>query len=657
VVLDDFEPTDLGRCGEPYTIFLLCAKGFGLFTHGFTGFTLAGEERPPNWWDSIEGLEGGVRIEFRYDRFSFAISDFYGYSDAPYAERFHGYERGVDPDTGRPLDARGRPFDTSGIGDVLLHDSDPGVSAAQRQARNALRRQARDYPTGNRQIFDFICGVSVGIAESVLDNEAVANACILDVLNSQTSLGAAAFDLTPADAFGVVFAGNDFGRTVGGVLSGLPFPTPIDLVELNHDPYDDDGSATPALGCALLGNTSFCLSTYLTDEQEALLGCGPFYGNSCDKHGIDVFNAEFSVLTQRGPNLEPGMQVATRVVTRNGKRRVVQLPGARGPGEKGYDPRVDGCVTSSADGLAPAGFCGGANTIMIDGRVARSEMEALSENFIRLLAALSAAGDDPPCTPDGIPGSPFETRPDPVDCELVRAVGAISGMQRPEVSARRSERFGRRDYLWHGGGEAVLRYNKRNVLGFSMDFAEDYTKTNWSIETTWIEGSVFGNTTTESNISRADVYNLTVSVDRLTFIRFLNISRTFFFNSQWFFRWIEGYQGNRAMTTNGPFTALGTFSVSTGYYQDRLIPSYTVIHDFMSASGGGIISIAYRYSEVFSVAFGMAYFYGGPRRARVADYPLFPANNAPPYLTRSDYQGLSALAERPQKGARLPDSR
>jgi hypothetical protein len=39
-------------------------------------------------------------------------------------------------------------------------------------------------------------------------------------------------------------------------------------------------------------------------------------------------------------------------------------------------------------------------------------------------------------------------------------------------------RYGRRDFLWHAGGEALLTYPERNVLGLSFDFAEDFLKAN-----------------------------------------------------------------------------------------------------------------------------------------------------------------------------------
>ena len=44
----------------------------------------------------------GVRLEWRFDRFAFALTDFYGYADLPHVEKIFTFERNVDPRTGRP---------------------------------------------------------------------------------------------------------------------------------------------------------------------------------------------------------------------------------------------------------------------------------------------------------------------------------------------------------------------------------------------------------------------------------------------------------------------------------------------------------------------------------------------------------------------------
>ncbi len=42
MIFDDFEPTDLGKCGEGGGIALVCGKGFGAYAHQFVGVGLAG---------------------------------------------------------------------------------------------------------------------------------------------------------------------------------------------------------------------------------------------------------------------------------------------------------------------------------------------------------------------------------------------------------------------------------------------------------------------------------------------------------------------------------------------------------------------------------------------------------------------------------------
>ena len=105
-------------------------------------------------------------------------------------------------------------------------------------------------------------------------------------------------------------------------------------------------------------------------------------------------------------------------------------------------------------------------------------------------------------------------------------------------------------------GEITLRVPKRNVLGFAMDFAEDRTKSTWSFEGTWIEGVPFEDNDERDGTTTVDTFNLTVSVDRPTFINFLNPNRTFFINSQWFFSYLPDHRDS--FTFNGPVNVLFT---------------------------------------------------------------------------------------------------
>jgi hypothetical protein len=390
------------------------------------------------------------------------------------------------------------------------------------------------------------------------------------------------------------------------------------------------------------------LNSLLTVQQQALIGCGPYYQTNCEVDGIDLFNAEASVLVQAFPQIEgnAGGDGVPPVATRFVNGQLLILPGARGPGDPGYDPGVDGCVDPSSHP-----DCGFAAPLVnpLTGEPFANELAAFSYNFMIFLAALSLPDpdcaidpDSPNCDPEQ--GDPECTLTDPVRCGAQRAAIAVTGVQRPEVRAGGNGRFGRRDWTWSGGGEAVLRYDKRNVLGFSTDFAEDRTKSNWSFEYTWIDDSVFGSNTSRSLVQEADVHSLTLSADRPTFINFLNPNRTFFFNTQWFFRWIPEHDSSFFL--NGPLSVLATFSVFSGYFQDRMLPSITYVHDFSSASGGVLASVSYRFTEVFSATVGMASFFGGPENERIGMHQLAIGNNGGDFKARTGYEGLSPIAER-----------
>jgi hypothetical protein len=639
---DDFEPTDLGRCGEPYTPWLVCFKPLGATGHGLLGIGLAGEQRPEDPWDSVQGLEGGVRLEWRWERFSFALSDFWGYDDAPFVESLGFYERNVDPSTGRPRRVGATEPCLTGNEDSCLRPD------------NALRFHPVD-----RQYFDVVCSATVGVASVV--TPALAERCLVDVINDNSiEITSAVIDPdnpTPITdplneaTFSGFFSNLFVGNATAVQIAAAAFPGG-QFVFLNQD--ECDGFPNDCMGTVPEppANTAYetgglTLNNLLTVQQQALIGCGPFYQTNCEVDGIDLFNAEGSVLVQSFPQIEGNAfgdgvpPVATRFVD----GQLLILPGARGPGDPGYDPAVDGCVSPDL----PA--CSFAHPLVnpSTGELFRSEMAAFSYNFMIFLAALSLPDADclddpnsPACDPEQ--GDPECTLTDPVRCGAQRAAIAVTGVQRPEVRAGGNGKFGRRDWVWSGGGEAVLRYDKRNVLGFSLDFAEDASKSNWSFEYTWIDDSTLASNTSRSLVQEADLHSLTISVDRPTFVNFLNPNRTLFFNSQWFLRWIEGHDSS--FTLNGPLSVLATFSVFSGYFQDRMLPSLTYVHDFRSASGGVLASLTYRYTEALSATFGLASFFGGPENERIGMHQLAIQNNGGDFKARTGYEGLSPIAER-----------
>jgi hypothetical protein len=664
---DQFEPTDVGRCGEPYSPNPACNKTFGLFIHGLTGFALAGEQRPPDPWNDLEGLEVGMRLEWRWNRFSFAITDFYGYSDLPYTHPLFSYSRNVDPASGRPR-----------------HTESDGRCRTGKEPACLGEDNALTGHSVNQQLFSMICATSIGFSN--LDTAA----CGQTILNSTKRTGdnpdvpATTTEPRVVVALNSVVAGDPLGLILPGLaasLSGIEeestvsqarqaaqlasFGITTPLLVLNVDPADG-GVDFPA-GHPLLSEPDFgitvqffyqtgtgaprgSLSARLSDAQEALLGCGPYYHTSCDLDGIDLMNAEGSAIFQSWPGFEgtvgdwdtadgslaqPGT-VGFRggpPCSRFEDGKTFILPGCRGPGDDGYDPRVDGTPANLVHPFTGQRF--------------RSEMSALSWNALMGFVAFSASPEITITSFDvndmlRTDGCSFRK---PQLCGNVQSLYQVTGVRRNDVRAGGNGTFGRRDFVWSAGRELVLRYQKLNILGFSMDFAEDVTKSNWGLEFTWEDDVFEGNNDTFLGYAAVDRYNLTVSVDRPTFVNFLNANRTFFINTQWFFQYVSGY--NRASTGNGPLNVLAVFTVNTGYFDDRLQPAITIVYDFGSNSAALIPQVTYRYTANFSATFGLAVFEGREEPRPMALFATGPLNRA----GRNAYNdfvenGISAVRDR-----------
>ena len=304
----------------------------------------------------------------------------------------------------------------------------------------------------------------------------------------------------------------------------------------------------------------------------------------------------------------------------------------------------------NGDGLVAAGS-----------QVFRNEMAAWSWNFMMFLTISScnatSGGDDleegdcfRPSTPWALDRCSFSQ---PQFCRNVKGFLSVGGLRRNDYRAAGNGTFGRRTFLWQSGGEGVVKYKRRNVFGVSADFAEDVTKTNWGIEFTWIGKRPFFDNNAEDSFSSSDTLNLTVSVDRPTFINFLNANRTFFMNTQWFFQYIPNHSGSFLST--GPFNALFTFAVFTGYYQDRLLPQVVTVYDFRSQSGGFLPQVSYRFTEAFSITFGVSFFIGRDERIVMPVNGFAPTSNraGPNAYTNSTARLLSLIRNRDEAFMRI----
>jgi hypothetical protein len=376
------------------------------------------------------------------------------------------------------------------------------------------------------------------------------------------------------------------------------------------------------------------------------------------------------------------------ICTRYENGQLFVLPGCRGAGpdgtpgtpddDPGYNVAQDGTTTGPGPTIGPyrrfQPFTSSVPTVPEpQSQFFKSEMAVVSWNAGMALVALSTPPLLVDTTGDGIPNfntdqngdgwadpefiaqDEFDiTRPFRDDgcsysqallCGNNRALASVSGLGINTVRAGGDGQFGRRDFVWAGGSDVTLRFDKRNVLGFSMDFAEDVTKTNWGMEFTWIPNIPTANNDELDGISETDQFNLTISVDRPTFINFLNQNRTFFITTQWFMRYKKDYE--TGMPGAGPWSALAILTVSSVYFQDRLLPSVTFVYDFRSNSGAVLPSVGYRFTENFSATFGFAIFSGRTESRTPAITPISLGNRVGKgaYSAHVD-RGLSLIRER-----------
>jgi hypothetical protein len=137
-----------------------------------------------------------------------------------------------------------------------------------------------------------------------------------------------------------------------------------------------------------------------------------------------------------------------------------------------------------------------------------------------------------------------------------------------------------------------------------------------------------------------------VSVDRPTFVRWANADRALLFNTQWFLSYLPDYRNG--FVVNGPVYVFFTFAVSTGYYQDRLVPELLTVYEFASRSGGVLPSLQYRFTDSLSATIGMLYFFGRTQLSDMAVQEVSPViNRAGPNAYRQPVEnGFSGIRKR-----------
>jgi hypothetical protein len=239
----------------------------------------------------------------------------------------------------------------------------------------------------------------------------------------------------------------------------------------------------------------------------------------------------------------------------------------------------------------------------------------------------------------------------PAFCSSVAGLLAATGQTLQVLKAGGNGKYGRRDFLWHGGRQIALMPQKTNVFGMSVDFAEGRTKTSWSLELSWTADKLFGNANAYDMTNESDEFVLTVSVDRPTFFNFLNPNRSFFINFQFFLRYLTDYVGGRDDkdgmfgVAEGPWDGLMTLTMFSGYFQDRLQPRMTFVYSPTTSTGAALTGLSYRWNDAFSTALAFNHFFGHPTQTQDAYFPLFLRGRSDT-TSEAITRGLSAVRNR-----------
>ncbi len=246
----------------------------------------------------------------------------------------------------------------------------------------------------------------------------------------------------------------------------------------------------------------------------------------------------------------------------------------------------------------------------------------------------------------------------PVFCRGVSGILGATNQTLPVRRAGGDGRYGRRDFLWQGGRQVAFNYQKRNVFGFGLDFAEDTTKTSWGVEFSWMANRLIPNNTEYSGLSQSDELVLSVSVDRPTFFNYLNPNRSFFMNLQMFLRYLPDYEGGRG-NFDGNYGFAGAsvsgnvaFTFFTGYFQDRLAPRVTILYAPWESQGALITGLSYRWNDAFSTSLGWTQFFGHVYKQQGAYFPIAQYGSVADY-TSPVLRGVAPVLYRDQAEVRI----
>ena len=180
------------------------------------------------------------------------------------------------------------------------------------------------------------------------------------------------------------------------------------------------------------------------------------------------------------------------------------------------------------------------------------------------------------------------------------------------------------------GGSLSARYRKQNTLGLSVDWFEPVTGLVMRTESSWTTNALQTDTTKPDLFADANIVRWVIGVDRPTFIRPLNATRTFFLSAQAFGTHLIDINAGRFGSPSGAndnfiFTAFA----QTQYMRDRLI--ILVFGAFGTTGKDGTTggNVEYLISDNWSAQLGVTAFLGSRQEHDLTTFAVFTGDGRP----------------------------
>ena len=182
------------------------------------------------------------------------------------------------------------------------------------------------------------------------------------------------------------------------------------------------------------------------------------------------------------------------------------------------------------------------------------------------------------------------------------------------------------------GGQVAEVYQKANTLGLALDYYEDFTGIVFRIESSWTHDELVNNTHKADWIDESGVVRFSIGMDRPTFIKFLNPTRTFFLSAQIFntiyLDWEGTHESGFATDRNN---WIYTFFIQGQYLRDRLTPQAFIVWEQSSGGWIGGFQLQYLISNTWSLVGGGNFTWEGRRQRRhdLGPFTSFTLNGSP----------------------------